>query len=203
MTGTFSNLMGVVVYRHVIVFRRHFVLTLVFYLNMMSLSTLLQFYKYCVTGALITSLCWASFVGSQRDATRICCWAPAPAARHLQCACSYWSISAECPQGTQQQTRRPTSRLLIDGTDGWTVTYYVGSVNNIYSLLLFINCYYLELNTAKCFSFVDWCLTGSFWNWLQTMSPVHHGLYCIKILCANSKHSTKLAFTFITGHHLK
>jgi len=27
-----------------------------------------------------TSLCWASFVGSQHDATRVCCWAPAHAA---------------------------------------------------------------------------------------------------------------------------
>ena len=26
----------------------------------------------------LTSLCWASSIGSQHDATRICCWAPAP-----------------------------------------------------------------------------------------------------------------------------
>jgi len=30
------------------------------------------------------TLFWTSYVGSQRDAARICCWAPAPAARRPQ-----------------------------------------------------------------------------------------------------------------------
>jgi len=39
--------------------------------------------KWILTAKVVfnTSLCWASSVGSQRDATRICCWAPAPLQR--------------------------------------------------------------------------------------------------------------------------
>ena len=43
---------------------------------------------------------------------RICCWAPAPAARRPQL-----SIDISCPQGAQQQTRPPPLLLSIDGTD--------------------------------------------------------------------------------------
>jgi len=41
-----------------------------------------------------TSLCSASSVDCQRDTARICCWAPAPAARRSQRAGSYRSISS-------------------------------------------------------------------------------------------------------------
>jgi len=65
-----------------------------------------------------TSLCWASFLGSRHDATRICCWAPAPAVdvdrQLVRDARSYRSISAA---GAQQQTCRTPLLLSIDGTD--------------------------------------------------------------------------------------
>ena len=48
-----------------------------------------------------THLCWAFFVGSQQDATRVCCWVPAPAARRPQL-----SFAISSPHGAQQQTRR-------------------------------------------------------------------------------------------------
>ena len=54
---------------------------------------------YCVLTLLpyddkkLTILCWVPFVGSQHDASRICCWVPAPAAWRPQCARSYRSIS--------------------------------------------------------------------------------------------------------------
>ena len=47
------------------------------------------------------NFCWASSVGSQRDATRICCWAPAPAARRPQ-----QSIDISCPQGAYMPSCR-------------------------------------------------------------------------------------------------
>ena len=84
------------------------------------------------------SVLTASFVGSQHDATRTGCWTPAPAARRPQL-----SIDICCPQGAQQQTRRPRLLLSIDGTDKWKdrrtdarpshrpcSSYHTGSVNN-------------------------------------------------------------------------
>ena len=60
-----------------------------------------------------TNLCWASSVGSQRDATRICCWARRP--QHGARSCRLISSA------------NPTIALLllIDGTDRRTE-----SVNN-------------------------------------------------------------------------
>ena len=52
---------------------------------------------------ITTSLCWDSSVGSQHDATHICCWVPVPAAWHPQL-----SIDISCPQSDQQQTSWPT-----------------------------------------------------------------------------------------------
>jgi len=52
------------------------------------------------------------YVGSLRDATRICFWAPEPAARRPQL-----SIDISCQQGAQQQTCRPPLLMSIDGTD--------------------------------------------------------------------------------------
>jgi len=48
-----------------------------------------------------TSQCWASSLGSRRDATRICCWAWAPAG----------------DANAQQQIRPPPRLLSFDGTD--------------------------------------------------------------------------------------
>ena len=42
------------------------------------------------------------FLNMTLPATRICCWAPAPAARRPQI-----SIDISYPQGTRQQTRQP------------------------------------------------------------------------------------------------
>ena len=64
-------------------------------------------YFHC---GIITSLCRASFVGSQRDATHTCCRAPAPAARRPQL-----SIFISCPKGAKQQTRLTPLLLSIDG----------------------------------------------------------------------------------------
>jgi len=55
-------------------------------------------------------------LGCRRDATRVCCSAPAPVDRYLR-------------QGAQQQTRRPPLLLSIDGTDrrsdGWTPDLHI------------------------------------------------------------------------------
>jgi len=98
------------------------------------------------------NFCWASSVGSQRDATRICCWAPAPAARRPQ-----QSIDISCPQGAHQHTVWPPLLLSIDGTDRLTdgrtdaqplhrhgFVYYAGSVN--IGLLNFVHNTWTELN---------------------------------------------------------
>ena len=73
---------------------------------------------------------------AQRDATRICCCAPAPAARRPQL-----SVDIFCPRGAQQQTSRPPLLLSIDVTDRRTdgrptvtqtllrILAYAGSVN--------------------------------------------------------------------------
>jgi len=62
----------------------------------------------------------SSSVGCQRDATSICCWAPAPAARRTQL-----SIDISRPQSTRQQTRRLPLLLSIDGTDRQTLDRYI------------------------------------------------------------------------------
>ena len=92
-----------------------------------------------------TSLCWASFVGAQHDTTRICCWARAHTALRAPAGTApaarpQLSIDVSCPQGAQQQTRRPLLMLSIDGTDRQTTgarqlnrpcsACYAGSVNN-------------------------------------------------------------------------
>jgi len=58
-----------------------------------------------------TSLCWASSLGSQHDATRICCWARRP----------QLSIDICCtrPRLAANQSHAPLL-LSIDGTDGRT-----------------------------------------------------------------------------------
>ena len=70
---------------------------------------------------LKASLCRASFVGSQHDATRICRWALASASlRRLL------SIDIACQKGAQQQTRRPPLLLATDErTDGRTPERYI------------------------------------------------------------------------------
>ena len=68
-----------------------------------------------------------SSVGCQRDATHICCWTPAPAARRPQL-----SIDIFCPQSAQQQTRWPPLLLSIGLTGlcsrspvfDWTVRFF-------------------------------------------------------------------------------
>ena len=82
-------------------------------------------------------------VGSQHDATRICCRAPVSAAQR-----PHVSIDISCPQGAQQKTRRTSLLLSIEGTDRQTTdtrplhrpcfAYYAGSVKkqNCHSLTL-------------------------------------------------------------------
>ena len=62
----------------------------------------------------LTSLCWASSLSSQHDATRNCCWAPAPSTGDR-------SISAAGSRA-QQQTNRTPLLLSIDVTDRQTDT---------------------------------------------------------------------------------
>ena len=63
-----------------------------------------------------TSLCWASFLDSQHDATRIYCWAR---------AVGLWHSAANHPHAADAVDWRDRR------TDGHTtVTFYAGNVNN-------------------------------------------------------------------------
>ena len=82
--------------------------------------------EYWKTSLNTASLHSVFRVGFQREAARICCRAPAPAARRPQL-----SIDISCPHGARQQTRRMPLLLSIDGTDRRTLAgFYTGSVNN-------------------------------------------------------------------------
>ena len=68
-----------------------------------------------------TSLCWASSIGSQHDAIRICCWAPVPVARRPQLSidiCSRRRRSAANPPAAvnavdRRERQRTDGRLTV------------------------------------------------------------------------------------------
>ena len=63
-----------------------------------------------------TSLCWASILGSQHDATRIA----DEHGRRRQISIDSWYTAPDCPQGTQQQTSHMPLLPSIDRTDNRT-----------------------------------------------------------------------------------
>ena len=105
-----------------------------------------------------TSLCSASSSGCQRDTARICCWAPARAARRLlraRCAAiNQYLLSAGRSAANPPQAAAAVDRWVRQ-TDAWPFhrpcsAYYADSVDN--AAKINIQCrYYRLICLARCY----------------------------------------------------